>query len=254
MSAKQFIEKLEQLGLLSTDILQELRRQVDESKAKITAGTLARLLVDNGHLTKFQATKLISEMSKDAPERQAASGKTTPDDDSLALAPEAPATKKAVILDDDEDEDDEVVAVDVVHDDEVVAVDVVDDDEVVAVEVVGDDDVVAVEVVDEATPAANSESPPKRSSKRITKIENSGVKRPKEALSSRPRSKRPLNPPSRPGDNPWGVASHLIGGRRARSVAGLCRRFGLLLFSVAMLRRCWLTPMTRTSPTTTKWL
>ncbi len=53
----------------------------------------------------------------------------------------------------------------------VVAVRSVDNDEVVAVEV-AEDDVVAVEVVDEA---AVSQPKPKRSSKRITKIESNGV-------------------------------------------------------------------------------
>ncbi len=194
MTAKQFIDKLEQLGLLSPDILEELRRQVEDSKARITAGTLARLLVDNGHLTKFQATKLISETSKDAPERQANSGGTAPEDELLAIAPEKSKVQQAVILDDDAD-------------DEVVAVDVVSDDEVVAVEVVPDDnDVVAVEVVEESTP--NAEAKPKRSSKRITKIENTGGKKTKPAAPSKPRSHRPLNPPRRPGDNPW--ESHRI--------------------------------------------
>ena len=187
MSAKQLIDKLEKLGLLSPEILDELRRQVDESKARITAGSLARLLVDNGHLTKFQATKLISDMSQDSPDRRTASGKPAPNEDLLELAPEAATANKAII----------------VHEDEVdvEAVSVADDD--VVVEVVGDDDVVAVEVVDEddAGPAK-----PKRSSKRITKIESTGAKRPKEP--SKPRSKRPLNPPSRPGDNPW--ESHRI--------------------------------------------
>lgn len=192
MSAKQFIEKLEKLGLLAPELLEELRRQVEDSKARITAGTLARLLVDNGHLTKFQATKIISDMSNDAPGKQADGAKSSDSEDLLDLAPEVPqgsAANKAVILDDD--------------DGEVVDVDVINDDEVVAVEVVGDDDVVAVEVVDE--PQAASEPRPKRT-KRITKIENTGAKRPKEP--SKPRSKRPLNPPSRPGDNPW--ESHRI--------------------------------------------
>lgn len=191
MSAKQFIDKLEKLGLLSPDILEELRRQVDDSKARITAGTLARLLVDNGHLTKFQATKLISDMSKDAPDKQAAGSRSTVEEDLLDLAPEAPQAHKAQILEDD---------------DGMVAASVADDD-IVAVELVSDeDDVVAVEVVEEAGPVSESEAPKKRSAKRITKIESTGTKRPKQPAKTKPR--RPLNPPSRPGDNPW--ESHRI--------------------------------------------
>ena len=70
MPAKQFIDLLEAQGLLSPDIVEELRRQVEESKSRITPATLARLLVENGHLTKFQATKLVSELStKETPEQ-----------------------------------------------------------------------------------------------------------------------------------------------------------------------------------------
>ncbi|MEM7473756.1 MAG: PQQ-binding-like beta-propeller repeat protein [Planctomycetota bacterium] len=64
--ANKFIEILESEDLLSPDILDELRKQVRESKTKLKPELLAKLLVDNGHLTKFQATKLIAGMS-DAP-------------------------------------------------------------------------------------------------------------------------------------------------------------------------------------------
>ena len=64
VSAKKFIDTLESQELLSPDIVAELRRQVAESKTRLTPQLLAKLLVDNGHLTKFQATKLVSEVSQ----------------------------------------------------------------------------------------------------------------------------------------------------------------------------------------------
>ncbi|MCA9132078.1 MAG: PQQ-binding-like beta-propeller repeat protein [Planctomycetales bacterium] len=60
--ATQFIALLESQQLLSPDVLDELRRQVADSRTRLTAELLAKLLVDNGHLTKFQATKLIAEI------------------------------------------------------------------------------------------------------------------------------------------------------------------------------------------------
>ncbi len=240
MSAKQFIDKLEALGLLSPDILDELRRQVEDSKARITAGTLARLLVDNGHLTKFQATKLISEMSAAAPDRRTAEAAAAADDDLLDIAPETPKANKAVILDDDDDggsSADEVVEVDVVED---------DDDVVAAVEVVDDDEEVAAVEVVQAEPVAAKES--KRSSKRITKIESTGVKRPKEA---KPRSKRPLNPPSRPGDNPWESHRILSVGVVLGLLLVFAARWDTISFA-ATPNNCWPTPMMLTSLTTTK--
>ncbi len=62
MQAKQFIELIAAQQLLSPSIIEELRRQVAESKSRLTPELIARLLVDNGHLTKFQATKLIADI------------------------------------------------------------------------------------------------------------------------------------------------------------------------------------------------
>ncbi len=65
VQAKQFIEQIAALQLLSPTIIEELRRQVAESKSRLTPELIARLLVDNGHLTKFQATKLIADLKTD---------------------------------------------------------------------------------------------------------------------------------------------------------------------------------------------
>ncbi len=70
MQAKQFIEQLAAQQLLSPSIIDELRRQVAEVKSRLTPEMIAKLLVDNGHLTKFQATKLIADFKGEG-EREA---------------------------------------------------------------------------------------------------------------------------------------------------------------------------------------
>lgn len=124
--AKQFIDLLESQQLLAPDVLEELRRQIDESKARLTTELLAKLLVDNGHLTKFQATKLIAEI-KEPSENPTADSASSDDEEELGLAEESsnspaqPSKGKpvAAVFTDDEDVDEEVVegeAVEVVED------------------------------------------------------------------------------------------------------------------------------------------
>lgn len=63
MSATAFIRLLESRGLLDPEIIAELNRQVETSKVRVTPEAIAKLLVENGQLTKFQATKLIAELN-----------------------------------------------------------------------------------------------------------------------------------------------------------------------------------------------
>ncbi len=132
MQAKQFIDLLEKQGLLDDDILVELRRQVADSKTKVSPEALARLLVDNGQLTRFQAQKLIATL-KDAPDTsstgQESSGVVTAEDSELDMLPAdlipqskkqpPPVGNKAIVLD---DEDEAEIVADVVEVEEVVEV------------------------------------------------------------------------------------------------------------------------------------
>ena len=125
-SARQFLDLLESQQLLAPDILGELRRQVDESKSRLTSEVLARLLVDNGHLTKFQATKLIAELKTTGPSKPSTDTTTATQDDDLGFAEDKPAegsggsgrdesaTTAKVFLDDDEPAVPHVQPVDVV--------------------------------------------------------------------------------------------------------------------------------------------
>lgn len=65
MSAKKLIELLEQNAMLDDSVIKELRKLVAESKSNVTAETVAKALVDKGHLTKFQATKLVTSATAD---------------------------------------------------------------------------------------------------------------------------------------------------------------------------------------------
>ncbi len=74
--ASKFIDLLESQELLSPEIIEELRRQVRESSTRFKPELIAKLLVDNGHLTKFQATKLVSSLSDEEDESET-SGKAS---------------------------------------------------------------------------------------------------------------------------------------------------------------------------------
>ncbi len=146
MQAKRFIELLKSQQLLSPEIVDELLRQVAESKTKLTPELLAKLLVDNGHLTKFQATKLIAEI------RDASQADQQGEEDELGLAPSgeldsAEAGQQAAL-------DDSNLAAVFIDDDEVAEVEVVE----VADDVVEVVDVEPVEVVEAiAEPAAEDD-------------------------------------------------------------------------------------------------
>lgn len=76
MSASQFIQMLESKGLLDPESINELQKMVEQSKVRVTPEALARILVENGQLTRFQATKLVTEL-KELQESQSA-GKQNP--------------------------------------------------------------------------------------------------------------------------------------------------------------------------------
>ncbi len=78
MSATKVLDMAEKQGLLDGIVISDLRKQVAESKFVVTAEAIAKILVDHGHLTAFQARKLVSTALSE-PE---------------AVAPTTPATAK----------------------------------------------------------------------------------------------------------------------------------------------------------------
>jgi hypothetical protein len=71
MSAREFLDRLENDGLLEPAIIADLRRQVSEASRGVSAESLAKLLVDNGHLTRFQASKIVAEVTARIEQRKA---------------------------------------------------------------------------------------------------------------------------------------------------------------------------------------
>lgn len=92
MLAKELIDRLERLGLLDQEIIEALREQLEQGGTRVTPEAVAKLLVDNGQLTHFQATKLIGELrSGDYQDEPAPSDESdlTAGLDDLGIAPEA---------------------------------------------------------------------------------------------------------------------------------------------------------------------
>jgi TolA-binding protein len=61
MSAQKFVELLSSRQLVSPEIIEELRRQLSTASSRLTPEMLAKLLVDGSHMTRFQASQLVSQ-------------------------------------------------------------------------------------------------------------------------------------------------------------------------------------------------
>ncbi len=66
MSAKSFLDRVEQTGLLDPSDLAKLREQIGSSTFRVTAEAVAEILVENGHLTRAQSSKLLAQAAEDA--------------------------------------------------------------------------------------------------------------------------------------------------------------------------------------------
>lgn len=69
MLAKKVLDLAEQQGLLDGRAIADLRRRVGESKFIVTPEAIAKVLVDHGHLTPYQARKLVSQALPPEPKR-----------------------------------------------------------------------------------------------------------------------------------------------------------------------------------------
>ena len=86
MFAEQFIDRLEQQGLLDAKVVAELRRRVAKIKdKKVTPEAIAKFLVDKGHLTRFQATKLVNDVTPRADTIKSDKAAEAKDEDDTAI-------------------------------------------------------------------------------------------------------------------------------------------------------------------------
>ena len=70
MNAKEFISFLESKQLLETVILDQLHKLISSTDRAITPEELVKLLVDEGHLTRFQGSRILAELpvARDEPD------------------------------------------------------------------------------------------------------------------------------------------------------------------------------------------
>ncbi len=96
MSATKVLDQAEKQGLLEPKVIAELRKQVAESKFIVTPEAIAKVLVDNEHLTPFQARKLVaSALGEPPPEAEPKKTRTGPSvPDELSLADEEPGDRR----------------------------------------------------------------------------------------------------------------------------------------------------------------
>jgi tetratricopeptide (TPR) repeat protein len=78
MSASKVLDLAQRQGLLEPKVIAELRRQVAESKFVVTPEAIAKVLVDHGHLTPFQARKLVNSALEEPAEPAAESEPASP--------------------------------------------------------------------------------------------------------------------------------------------------------------------------------
>ncbi|MCA9223003.1 MAG: PQQ-binding-like beta-propeller repeat protein [Planctomycetales bacterium] len=87
-AASRFVDILEQQGMLEDKVIAGLRKQLQEKGDRVSPDSVAKLLVSKGHLTKFQANKLIEQVGDDPADSVAEAAPAAADDD-LGLAPES---------------------------------------------------------------------------------------------------------------------------------------------------------------------
>lgn len=90
MPVRDLIDRLEASGLLDEEILETLRQQLEESGARVTPEAIVKLLVDNNHLTRFQATKLIGDLRSEGSREEESSPRPATGESELLLLDDEP--------------------------------------------------------------------------------------------------------------------------------------------------------------------
>jgi hypothetical protein len=68
ISAEEFIDILEKKDLLDPELVDDLRRRVEQSMAPVSAALLAKRLVDKGHLSRKLAQRLLDRAESEGDE------------------------------------------------------------------------------------------------------------------------------------------------------------------------------------------
>ena len=78
MSAEKFIDHVAATGSVDEAILEKLRQKVAKSEKAVSIEKIVKVLMDQGHLTRFLATKLVSEYSQNLKSDAKSEAKTDP--------------------------------------------------------------------------------------------------------------------------------------------------------------------------------
>jgi outer membrane protein assembly factor BamB len=107
MTAVEFLDKLEQQGLLDERLVSKLRQQVSESRSSVSAQKIVKLLIDKGHLTPFQAKKILDDAGRSPArvssqaERVSAGAAAAGEDEGLELVDDASDDLGLELVDDE---------------------------------------------------------------------------------------------------------------------------------------------------------
>lgn len=118
MTAQKVLDRVEELGILDPKIIAELRKQVLESKYVVTPEAIVKVLVDKGHLTTYQARKLVADVTaeeqaaaipvspipKSGPASPAKTSRPPVDEDDLLMLDSPSSVVKAQPVPDEEEE------------------------------------------------------------------------------------------------------------------------------------------------------
>lgn len=110
MLGKRFLDHLEERGLLDESIIKNLRQQLAERGNKVRPEMIADRLVIKGHLTKYQAKKLVAEVSTAAEQEKEEKAQAK----EKAVETHNPSTDELLLVDGDE----EIVAMEAVDEEE----------------------------------------------------------------------------------------------------------------------------------------
>ncbi len=104
MNAEQFLQFADDKGFLDAKQLRRIRRQIQSRGKPVSAGRIAKVLVDKGLITKHQAKSLLSDLQASAKAKEAAKETAAPKEPEpeIATAPVEESSLELTPIDDDE--------------------------------------------------------------------------------------------------------------------------------------------------------
>ena len=95
MSAEKFIDHVATTGSVDDAILEKLRRKIAKSDKPVSIEAIVKVLMDQGHLTRFLATKLVTDYSQSLKSEGKSEGKSEAKTDPSLRAPKTSSQSAA---------------------------------------------------------------------------------------------------------------------------------------------------------------